>query len=86
MAEKKNAGKEIRKPQVRSRGASPEKQMQRIEKEIARIEAQLAALEEECSRYATDYQKLMELEEQKEALNAELMEQYERWEALSDEA
>ena len=83
-AEKKNAGKEIRKPQVRSRGASPEKQMQRIEKEIARIEAQLAALEEECSRYATDYQKLMELEEQKEALNAELMEQYERWEALSD--
>ena len=43
-----------------------------------------AALEEESARYATDYQKLMELEEQKGALNTALMEQYERWEALSD--
>ena len=60
--------------------------MQRAEKEIARLEGQLAALEEECALYATDYQKLMELEEQKEALNTALMEQYERWEALSDEA
>ena len=58
--------------------------MQRVEKEIARLETQLAAMEEECSRYASDYQKLMELEEQKEALNTALMEQYERWEALSD--
>ena len=32
-----------------------------------------------------DYQKLMELEAQKEALNTALMEQYERWEALSNE-
>ena len=60
--------------------------MQRAEKEITRLEGQLAALEEECTLYATDYQKLMELEAQKEALNTALMEQYERWEALSDEA
>ena len=60
--------------------------MQKVEKEIARLEAQLATLEEECARYATDYQKLMELEDQKEALNTALMEQYERWEVLSDGA
>ena len=70
--------------QERPRGASPEKKMQRIEKEITRLEEQLAALEEECSLYGSDYQKLMELEEQKEALNRSLMEQYEQWEALSD--
>ncbi len=70
--------------QDRPRGASPEKKMQRIEKEITRLEEQLAALEEECSLYGSDYQKLMELEEQKEALNRSLMEQYEQWEALSD--
>ena len=59
-------------------------QLQRIEKEISRTEAQIAALEEECERYATDYQKLMELEAQKDTLNSELLDLYERWEALSD--
>ena len=64
---------------------SPEKQLQRLEKEIGRLEEKLAALEEEESgRFASDYQKLMELEEQKEALNGQLLELYERWEALSD--
>ena len=75
-----------RKPEGRQKGGNQARQMQRAEKEIARLEGQLAALEEECARYATDYQKLMELEEQKEALNTALMEQYERWEALSDDA
>ena len=75
-----------RKPDGRPKGGNQLRLMQRAEKEIARLEGQLAALEEECALYATDYQKLMELEEQKEALNAALMEQYERWEALSDDA
>ena len=75
-----------RKPEGRPKGGNQARQIQRTEKEIARLEGQLAALEEECARFATDYQKLMELEEQKEALNTALMEQYERWEALSDDA
>ena len=74
------------KAEGRPRGGNQARQMQRAEKEITRLEGQLAALEEECALYATDYQKLMELEAQKEALNTALMEQYERWEALSDEA
>ena len=98
-AEKKNAARpEVRKagesPAApgtqkalsRPHAGNQARQMQKAEKEIARLEGQLAALEEECARYATDYQKLMELEEQKESLNRALMEQYERWEALSDGA
>ena len=91
-AEKKAADKKSVSPadqKVPQKPARPHagnqaRQMQRVEKEISRLEEQLAALEEESARYATDYQKLMELEEQKEALNTALMEQYERWEALSD--
>ncbi len=84
-AEKKANERPARRQQeTRGKAASPEKQLQRVEKEIARLEARLAELEEESERHATDYQKLMELEEQKEALNAALLEQYERWEALSD--
>ena len=85
-AGKKSAAEAARKPEGRPKGGNQLRLMQRAEKEIARLEGQLAALEEECALYATDYQKLMELEEQKEALNAALMEQYERWEALSDDA
>ena len=68
----------VKKPNV-------SRQLQRLEKEINRIEAQLASLEEECERYAADYQKLMELEAQKEELDTALMELYERWEVLSDD-
>ena len=68
----------VKKPNV-------SRQLQRLEKEINRIEAQLASLEEECERYAADYQKLMELEAQKEELDTALMELYERWEGLSDD-
>ena len=55
-----------------------------MEKEIARLEASLAELEREAEQFASDYQKLMELEDRKEALNAELLEKYEQWEALSE--
>ena len=50
------------------------------------MEAQLQDLEEESAQYATDYQKLMELEEQKNSLNTVLMDLYEKWEALNDGA
>ena len=83
-AEKKTAEKGARKSQDRARGTSPEKQLQKVEKEISRLEERLAALEREAQEFASDYQKLMELEAQKEALNTTLLEQYELWEALSD--
>ena len=78
------ADQKVPQKPARPHAGNQARQMQRVEKEISRLEEQLAALEEESTRYATDYQKLMELEEQKKALNTALMEQYERWEALSD--
>jgi ABC-type multidrug transport system ATPase subunit len=85
MASGKNAA-DVRNPEqpAARRGRSSEKQLQRLEKEIGRIEEKLAALDKDCEKYASDYQKLMELDEEKETLNTRLMELYEQWEALSD--
>ena len=80
QAEKKVERKKEPKPK---RGPSPEKQLQRIEREIEKTEARLNELQSACETYATDYQKLMELTEESEAVQAELDALYEQWEALS---
>ena len=51
---------------------------------IEKLEAQLAALDAESEANATDYQKLMELDAQKQTLNTQLEALYEAWEALCD--
>ena len=71
------------KPPKRPRSGGSEKQLQKLEKEIARLEKQQADLSGEAELYGTDYVKLMEIEEKKEALDAELLGLYERWEELS---
>ena len=59
-----------------------EKQLAKIERDIARLEEKIAALDAQAEEYAADYQKLLELDGQKEALESELMALYERWEEL----
>lgn len=66
-----------------ARTPSAEKQSARLEREIGKLEEQLEALERESELYATDYQKLMELETQKEELNEALLGLYEQWEELN---
>ena len=56
--------------------------MAKLEKEIAKLEARIAELDALAEEHATDYQKLMEISEEKENLELELLELYERWEAL----
>ena len=56
--------------------------MAKLEKEIAKLEARIAELDTLAEEHATDYQKLMERSEEKENLELELLELYERWEAL----
>ena len=56
----------------------------RIERDIARLEGQIAELDAQCEANASDYQKLLELDAQREALNGELDELYLRWEALNE--
>ncbi len=60
------------------------KLLAKLEREIERTEAQLAALDAEQERHASDYQKLLELGAQREALDAELEALYLRWEELSE--
>ena len=61
-----------------------DKQLARVEREIARVEARLRELDAESELHASDYQKLMELEEERTARNGELDALYEQWEALSE--
>ena len=56
----------------------------RVERDIEKTEETIAALEADMAANATDYQKLMDLEAQKAALDAALEELYAQWEELSD--
>ena len=80
QTEKKVERKKEAKPK---RGVSPEKQLQRIEREIEKAEAHLSQLQAACEANATDYQKLMELTEESNAVQAALDALYEQWEALA---
>ncbi len=62
------------------------KQLQKTEKAIERAEEKMAELEAASEQFATDYQKLMELETEKAALQSELDALYEQWEALTEES
>jgi len=60
-----------------------DKAITKLEREIERMEEKLSALDAEAQEYSSDYQKLMEIEAQKESLNDELMALYEKWEELN---
>ncbi len=70
------------KPQ---RAVSSAKQLERLEKEIAKQEAALNENQAKALEFASDYEKLMELEEEKNALEETLSDLYDQWEALSEQ-
>ncbi len=74
-----------KQPRQKKSGASLEKQIARLEKEIARGEAKREELERLREEFATDYEKLMELESEYQALSAEMEAQYEQWGTLSEQ-
>ena len=47
------------------------------------LETKLAELDDLAAANGSDYQKLMEIETEKEELNLKLEEQFEKWEELS---
>ena len=59
------------------------KQLERLEREIAKQEAALQENEEKAAEFASDYEKLMELEAEKAELEASLAELYDQWETVS---
>ena len=82
-----NAEKEpARKGDTRGkRPPSREKQLAKAEAAIEKAEAALAALKQELEENASDYVKLMELEEKKALLETELEQLYENWSALEEQ-
>ena len=65
------------------RRSSNEKAIEKTEREIEKAESRLAQLDSEAEEFSSDYQKLMEIEEAKSAVTAELEALYSRWEELS---
>ncbi len=61
-----------------------DRQIARTERDIARLEEKIAALDREAEANASDYQKLLEIGERREALESELMALYEKWEELHE--
>ncbi len=80
-----NSKKTAVKKESAKKDASPnrERAAAKLEKEITKLEARLAELNRLSEEHATDYQKLMELDEEKNALDDELLLLYEKWEELN---
>ena len=57
--------------------------MTAAERAVSKAEEELKGLEEQIEASAADYVKLQELYQQRETVEAELMQLYENWEALS---
>ena len=61
------------------------RELERLEREIEKAEQRLTALAEEEQRYASDYQKLMELSEERAEAQSVLDALYVRWEELAEQ-
>ncbi len=60
-----------------------DKAIGKLEKDIARLEGKIKEMDALAEENSADYQKLMEIDAQKAELEDQLMELYEKWEALS---
>jgi ATPase subunit of ABC transporter with duplicated ATPase domains len=78
------AGKAVQKKEEKKKPRLPnaEKQAARIERDIARLEEKISELDRQAEENAADYQKLLAIGAEREALDAELMALYEKWEEL----
>ncbi len=85
QAAKAAAPKPEKKSQRKKGTPEREKEARRCEREIEKIESRLREIEREEGEHASDYQRLMELEDEKARLNPELDALYSRWEELQDE-
>ena len=66
------------------REKDPAKRLARVEREIEKLEAALADISAREEAAATDYQKLMELSEERSGVQEQLDGLYEEWEALAE--
>ena len=79
QVEKRQEREKKPKPQ---RPKNNDKTIARLEREIQRLEDRSAQLDKLSEEFASDYQKLLEIGSQKEELENQLLELYEKWEEL----
>ena len=82
QAEKRQDREKEKKPKPQ-RPKNNDKAIARAERDIQRLEEKITDLDRQAEENGTDYQKLMEIAAEKETLETELMELYEKWEELS---
>ena len=75
--------KKEKKDRKKERPANNDRAIAKLEKEISRLEEKIKALDAQAEENAADYQKLMEIEEQRGPLDEELLALYEQWEELN---
>ena len=74
---------DTKKRETKRKGESVQKKLERAERDIEKCEAKIAQLDSDTEHYSTDYQKLLEIADERKALEDELNELYMRWEELS---
>ncbi len=67
------------------RPADPARQMARLESQIEKLESALADVAAREEQFSADYEKLMELAEERQTLQSQLDGLYEQWEALAEQ-
>ena len=74
---------DTKKRETKRKGESVHKKLERAERDIEKCEAKIAQLDSDTEHYSTDYQKLLEIADERKALEDELNALYMRWEELS---
>ena len=86
----KNSDKETKKERVKNKDERPkfsfkeQKEYEQIDGVIEEIENKISKVEKDIENTVTDYEKLQKLIKEKEELELELAEKYERWEYLNE--
>jgi ATP-binding cassette subfamily F protein 3 len=80
----KNEKTSVREKAPRRRPPNTAKRLERLEKDIEKAEERISELDALAEVNGSDYQKLMEIGDEKTALEGELEELYRQWEELSD--
>lgn len=86
QAEKANEVKSRERPQTQKRNKShnTDKQLAKVEREIEKLEQEIAQIEQLYHEHSSDYEKLMELDKNREEVQTELDRLYLTWEELTD--
>ncbi|WP_238902730.1 ABC-F family ATP-binding cassette domain-containing protein [Clostridium sp. YIM B02506] len=86
----KSSDKEIKKERVKNKDERPkfsfkeQKEYEQIDEVIEEIENKISKVEKDIESTVTDYEKLQKFIKEKEELELELAEKYERWEYLNE--